>query len=370
MTIKDHLGSPEIGLDTYLRRRQIELASEHEHRHAIYLDLKYWITFRKAISGIETSSQAVALLELLRKQVRSGISFCPISESTFAELLKQGDLVTRQSTAGLIDELSLGVSLIPSEVRLNTELAHFIHTCGGKENDLYPLDQLVWTKLSYTLGNFYPSDTAFDAVTELALQKAFFDHLWSIPLSEIIVSMSGDLPDGEQDRFKNLAARLNHENVQHAGELKSFNAAYNIELSGVVDLVAEVAVAIVSDMAIKEGHAGLLRDSPAWGDYENQWKNLLIAAFSKDATKKSLRTMHINTCLHAAHRWNKSRKFEGNDFFDFHHACAALGYCDVFLTERSLKTMVTANHVALDKLYNCTVISDVSEAVTFVKSLT
>src|SRR6266436_4161094 len=69
----------------------------------------------------------------------------------------------------------------------------------------------------------------------------------------------------------------------------------------------------------------------------------------KDA-RRILRTLHIHASLHASVRWNKSRKLKPNDILDFHHAAAALAYCDAFFTERSVRNIATQHHIALDKL--------------------
>jgi hypothetical protein len=86
-----------------------------------------------------------------------------------------------------------------------------------------------------------------------------------------------------------------------------------------------------------------------------------------DHGKATLRTLHINTCLHAAMRWNKGQKFKANDFFDYQHAAAAVGYCDAFFTERTLCSVLTRGDFALDKLYACTVVSTPEAALRYVR---
>jgi hypothetical protein len=50
---------------------------------------------------------------------------CPISEAVFVELLKQSDAGSHLHSARIIDELSLGLALVPGQVRMATERAHF-----------------------------------------------------------------------------------------------------------------------------------------------------------------------------------------------------------------------------------------------------
>lgn len=359
--IETHLASPDISLGEHVRRRQRELGDSLQSRRVIYLDQKFWIILRGGAAGERSAPDEIALLALLKKEVASGTAFCPISQSTFAELLKQKDAATRLATAQLIDELSLGISLIPFDERIELELKHYIYSKNEKR-DLEPIRCLAWSKLSYVVGHVHPTNMGFDRATELALQKAFFDRMWTLSLSEMVQSLGDSMPSDMT--FDRLADRLNAGNTEHARELKSFPKTYAIELKGVLNLVAPIGAGIVSDMAELASGLSMPREGIEWFDLVQKWKTFLLKAFEQDEGKDILRTLHIYTCLHAAIRWNKAQQLEANDFHDFQHACAAMGYCDVFLTERGLKAMVTANHIALDVLYGCQVASNVKEALT------
>ncbi|OZB63361.1 MAG: hypothetical protein B7X39_19660 [Lysobacterales bacterium 14-68-21] len=98
-------------------------------------------------------------------------------------------------------------------------------------------------------------------------------------------------------------------------------------------------------------------------------RNLIALGLPRPVSWPQLRSLHINTCVHASLRWNKTEQFEANDFHDFHHAVAALAYCQFFLTERGLKTRVTARHVALDTLYGCRVAGSVPDAIALLREI-
>ncbi len=356
----------EESLENFVKRRQIELALTLEGKKAIYLDLKFWIILRNAAANKHTDYQEIKLLELLKEQVANGKVFCPISESTFTEIFKQRDAFTRLATAQLVDDLSLGVALIPFDLRINTELAHFVYSFR-MPNAVHPLNHLVWTKLSSVLGNTYFTNTALETKTELELQKSFFDYLWTIPLSKIVDMIDDKAPPPVN--YEKLSADLNASNKQYSAELRSFEQTYALEIKGAVELYAEVVAEIFNKIAEKETSEKVIKGSAQWLELELQCKNLLIGAFKKDATKDALRTLHIYTCIYALVRWNRSQQIKVNDFFDFHHASAALGYCDAFFTERSLHAMITSNKIALDKRYSCLVVATVSEAIEFLKTL-
>ncbi|WP_296560966.1 hypothetical protein [Pigmentiphaga sp.] len=73
--------------------------------------------------------------------------------------------------------------------------------------------------------------------------------------------------------------------------------------------------------------------------------------------------------MHAAVRWNKGQKFKANDFFDYQHAAAAVGYCDAFFTEHPLCSALTRSDLALDTLYGCIVESTPEAALQYVLSV-
>lgn len=364
-TIDEHRASPHVSLDEHVRRCQIQLARTVEGRRAVYLDVKYWILLRNVATGGGGASGEIELLRTLRTLAAAEELFCPISESTFAELFKQRDERTRRATAALIDELSGGVTLIPFYDRMTLEVEHFIRTQSGKPS-VMPPQSLVWSRISYVLGFLHPSETPFDPATELALQKAFFDHLWPFSLTEMVDRIGEKMPP-DNDQFGKLADNLNAGNVEHADEIHSFEQTYAAELRGAIDLLAPQAAEFVLDVAVGRAGDALPREGPAWDAYLYEWKSYLFSSLKSDEAKDALRTLHINTCLHASVRWNKAHKLEANDFYDFHHAAAALGYCDVFLTERPLKAMVTARHVALDTRYGCRIAASVSDALALLR---
>ena len=69
-------------------------------------------------------------------------------------------------------------------------------------------------------------------------------------------------------------------------------------------------------------------------------------------------SLRIPATLHAAIRWERNRKYEANDMHDIGHASTALPYFDTFLTEHSLRHLLTRKDLGLDRLYDCMVVSD------------
>lgn len=209
-----HRRHPEISIDQHVKEKALELTESIHGVEKIYLDTRFWVLLRDAYMERSTVRAADELLGEIRAAVAGKKALCPISESVFLELMKQQDLITRRATASLIDEFSHGVTLVPYEQRVAQELVGIIALPRPDGPEYHEPKELVWSKLSYVLGLVHPSKTAFDAEDELVIQKAFFDHMWKIPLVEVI-SYLEDENNFPPESFGEVADRLNALNRLH-----------------------------------------------------------------------------------------------------------------------------------------------------------
>ena len=334
--IEFHRQNPDLSLESYMREKRIEAGKLATSRKRIYLDLRFWILLRDVHLGRNQDGATSDLLALLKSSVSECKSICPISESVLIEILKQTDDMTRLATAELIDTLSLGVSLIPFDERVCQELSNAIYEQAGAQ-ELFSVQDLVWTKLVYVLGETHPSDMRFLPEDELAIQKAFADYLWYISLSNIIEKLG--VPDTSVD-MDAVAKKLNAENEKHQSVLRSYVQAFRIEFIGGLSLFAEVMQALFLEC-----------DQRGYKDFGAKWTDLSNKK-RFEAFAQSVPSLYINAACHAAVRWDQKRQLTGNDIIDFHHAHAALAYCDVFLTERALSTLLCQKHLGLNR-YKC-----------------
>lgn len=319
-----------------MRQKRIQLGAEVASRRRVYLDQRFWLLLRDASLGNCRETGVAELLALLRDSVREGKSICPISESVFVELLKQSDDSTRMATAQLIDELSLGVTLVPFDERIRQELCNSFYKHAGVA-ELIPIEELVWTKLSYVLGEVHPSNTSFQREDELAIQKAFADHMWDISLREM-VALIGVPPSSGMD-WESIATRINDNNRIHRSTLRSYPQTFKIEFEGGLSLFRDELV----QLSVEIGQRG----------YDVGSKLAHLSEKKRfEAFALSVPTIYINASCHAAVRWDQKRNLCGNDLFDFHHAQAALAYCNVFLTEKPLGEMLSQRHLGLAR-YRC-----------------
>ena len=364
-SIAEHLLSPNESFEQYVRNAEVNFGRSLLEKTSIYLDTKYWILLRDA-DHQEGFHQSKKLLALLKRGVEEGKVFCPISEALFIEIMRQECQFSREETAKLVDELSLGMAIVGIEERVHVEIDAFIRSTSGLPQRYLP-EQLVWRKLSYVLGIQRMPKAAIDLAMGVALQKAFFDHMCSTPLRDMIETISDTMCRAE-DRHQ-FVTKMNDDIARHSEELRSFPQAYDAEVRGIVDHLGGIALDVLQTIV---GEQGIVPSEGASNDQrarENRWKNLLHIALVRDKARKLLPTLNIPANLYASLRWNKGRMFKANDLWDFSHATAALGYCDAFFTERSLHTMVAQQHVELDKLYNCRIESNVDQAIGYMLQL-
>jgi len=346
-----HRQHPDVSLESHVRRKRIELGLEVSSLQRIYLDIRFWIMLRDVVLGRCQDEAVIALLNFLRETVSTGRAICPISESVLMELLKQRDPITRNATAQLIDDLSLGVALVPIDERISQELCHCVYGQHGVEN-LIPLEYLVWTKLAYVLGQVHPHETGLAPEDELAIQKAVCDDLWTTSLVEML-SHAGE-PNLYFD-WNSLADRLNAGSAEHFDQIKSYSQAFRAEFEGSFRLFKDQLLAISEEVTERSGmaFAPVNANEPAAKRFEK---------FSQ-----AIPTLHIGSSCHAAVRWDQKRNLTGNDLFDFHHAEAALAYCDVFLTEKPLASLLTQRHLGL-AIYTCQIFSAPRAALDWLRN--
>lgn len=167
--------------------------------------------------------------------------------------------------------------------------------------------------------------------------------------------------------FGDIANRLNRENAAHAPSMKSFAQVYRDEINGVLELAAPIAADVLQDMARKALGPAAQPSTEEREAITRQCLGLLRAAIRKPVGRRALRTLQVGALLHAALRWNRTQKLNANDMFDFHHAGAALGYCDVLLTDGPMHALLKQRHLAIERDFPCRVMSSVEDAADWVR---
>lgn len=349
-----HRAEPDVSVDEYLRRRQIELGRSLEGRRIVYLDMWVWNRISDHILKGTNDPSMAALYRRLLVEAAAGRIVCPVSESIFLELMKQSDPRTRIAAAEIIDALGGGACFMAPDTRMNTEVAHWVYESATKKT-LVPLDHLVWTVVPYVLGAMHPVDNRFPAAEQRVIQKAFIDRLWRTRLVDMVQTL--DQPKWKFDAMEGIAQRLNDANRDHQAELTSFRKVYADEATGGADVFAPMARRIIDDMYTRE--TGQPPPEAADGTQKNErmLRALMAKSLIDGGSRHVLRSLHIQAACHAAVRWNRGQKLSANTLFDFHHATAALAYCDAFLCDRPMAAFLTAGLITLHQEMGCFVAS-------------
>lgn len=360
VSLEEHLRHPEISMTAHIARRRAELAARLAGRRAIYLDLRYWVIIREVRAGLRTSAEDRKLVHHLEAVVTQDRAFCPITDATFMELMKIGNPDWRMATARLVDEFSCGVSLIPEEERIAEEADAFMRTAIVQRTP--GLKPSPWTSLSYVLGPLHPTGmTRLGEADQLAVQKAFFDYLWTLPLAEMAGALNFENFEDLSD-FQAAADQVNAGNAAHAGQMTSFEAVLEQEFQGMAELCAPfVDAAVLSLMP--------LASTPS-AERRKYWCNAIRLSLQNPEHARRLPTAHVQAVLHALLRWEfRQKKIEPNDFFDYMHGAAALGYCCAYLGEKGLAGALRHQRLKLAEIHDCYVTNRVSEAGEFVRKL-
>jgi len=349
-------------LDGYLKECRLALGSAIACRHKVYLDTKYWLLLRNNRLGRLNDPVIAKVSALLHKGARDAKLICPISAEVFLEILKQTDPVTLRCSIELIDALSEGVSLLAPQERVRMELLYFALRNMFGDSSCHSPEIFVWTKLAYVLGFMSFYNTPFSLEEELTAQKVFLDQMWQITLTEMVQKI-GFESFSEKSRLAHTSGELNTGKFAHADENSSYEETFLSEIAGILEILKPEFVEMISYLHEKFVAKVLSKQEIPASEEAQQLANIVYHGFRLKRFSTELPSLRVPAALHAAIRWETKRKYKQGDAYDIQNATAALPYFDTFLTENSLRHLLTRNDLALDSLYNCTVISDPKRAI-------
>lgn len=367
-TMDYHRNNPDVSLSDYYRKLRLELAASISAKTKIYLDTKFWVLLRNGSMYPSKHEQEYHLLQLALRLVESGSCIFPVSEDVFLEVIRQADKDTLLNTVKLIDLLSQGVSTLSHDERIQFELLNFWYSHLDQET--YSPQEMVWTKLSYTMGFGSFTHDGIPESENFILQKAFTDQMWSISLTdqiELMISNGAffDLPEPP------TAEGINEGQFAHTHEASSFKQMFMNELAGWVDVYGDMLCDLtehsytrMTGNSIPENHIDKERDKT-----KQEMCNMIYNIFRLDKMGTYLPSARITSGLYAAVRWDKKQKFQDHDFHDFRHASAALPYFNHFFTEKRLTHLVTQNQLKFDQMFGCKVCSKVTQAIKVLESI-
>lgn len=362
-TFDKHLKEPDKTFNQYLKEKKVDLGYSLKGIKKIYLDTKYWLLLRDAWLGRARHKEQADLLQLINKLKVEGMITCPISEDIFVEIIKQTDQETLKASIELIDNLSNGITLISREERWQTEIFHFIRTSLYKEELIHSIDELVWIKLPYTQGIQSPYSENLTQEQNNLIQKSFLDLMWSMSLSDLyeMIGMNKFKMYPHMPDFSNI---LNQEKENYCKNGLSFNAVYLSEIAFIIDFKKDYFNKLFVYLYKKQFGKDPDPEEVTKSNAGQLFANLIYNSFKLGSINNKLPTFDIEAGINAQIIYDVKRKYKSNDLHDINHAIAALPYCDIFLTEKNLKTFVTRKNLSYDKKYKCCVISDIDDAIS------
>jgi len=355
-------------IDEYIKSLKIQLGSDLAKKRLIYLDVNFWIYLRKCMMNENLESVYYEFYDLLLTLVKRNEVLCPINHSVFSELLKQDDFESRINTSKVIDLFSNSVTLIFEFEREDLELQYYIRQKLLGEQFLTPVEQYVWVKIPYIIGNTIPYNDKIDKATQKKIQIELFKHSWNITLEEMMRNYLRDSVLPFLDMSKR-ASKLNKGKFSHSNEMKSLERLLRIELKGGLSVYIDVVKNYFEMLSkyrpdiLRNLSSNLSINSPK--DLCNKIEEDVLTG----NIGRYLPDIYINTCIHTLMRWDKTRQFKANDFYDFEHARAALPYYQYFFTERSLKHMLSMKPYELTNKYNCGVENNIKKVNELLRSV-
>jgi hypothetical protein len=359
--MRRHHSQVGVSAGAYRTQRLALFRSRLVGRRAVLLDINYWIELEKAQSGTATNPVYDELLALLREKVAAGAIFCPTSTALMMELAKQEDRETRAACARLMDALSERACLLADDELVTLEIEGLL-TSAMRELPYGPPRHAAWAPVGCVQASVIPPPSPFPQTKQdrQRLEKVFFDDL----VAATVEQLAGMDWSHDPNTWRKLAERLTIGNKEHQHELAAFKEALSAEAIG----GAEACGSMIANAVDRVHKAlGLPQEAPEAAPY---WVRLIgIALGEKLEARAAAPLLFVRVGLHALLRWNKGQKYKPNDTFDFGHAAAALGYCDLFLTEGPLKSMLTRGPLHLEAVHACRVVADPKAALAALADL-
>jgi hypothetical protein len=191
--------------------------------------------------------------------------------------------------------------------------------------------------------------------------------MWARSLEELLTDTP--VPDDNSDNeLRANALRITESSAKRTSEMKSYEQVFVDEVAGLIEAYRpEISRAFRPYATVMLQAAGA--DSHDLPTVEQHGLDLAYSAAAAPKPHNALPLIRILAGLHAFIRWQRQRAFTFNDIFDLRHAAAAIPYCDVFLTEKFVKTACTSSLLDFGTAYNSRIICDEDEALDAVSQL-
>lgn len=361
-----HKSEPHVTPTQHIQQTNLVLGKRVCEKYRIYLDTNYWIYLRDAAMGRPSKEVHLLLLNKLSKLAQDSRIICPVSDILLSELLTQSDAKTRTATVGLMDLLSEGITIASFPERIKSEILYWIQSHTLNEESLHPVGQLIWTRTSHFLGHVFPTEHGQSQEDEKAVQKAFFDAMGSMSLTEVLETI-GHNNIASLEKPPQVFVNLNEGKFNNLVPGKSFDDLLLDEVRGCVDACWPHFLEVFA--YLYQTKTGMKPVAENEDEIHIMTSNLIVAALKNEKMGTYLPTLRILAGTHAAVRWDSKRKYKSGDWMDFKHAAIALPYFNAFFTDHSLAALLCNSPLEYDRLYNMRIISKEEDALSLIEKL-
>jgi hypothetical protein len=321
---------PKDDFTDIIRKRPYD---QIKNKKTVFLDLKYWISFRMILgeeNTLKMGSEQITLYKRIYKKLQelteSGKISCVISDSILSELEKMA-LNRRLETAKIMENLKTIIVL------------NGINACTF---EYINMDLIASGKLpfeDYHLSSVFEANrfvTARD-LAPLRVEQDVIHNIMYDAMSQMTITEYLKENDGERyDTSEMFAKMFNEWNLTDETE----NTFEQLLIQGL------------------ESQQKSLRELIKFQPTSDVNPADHLSSYQKHAPY-----LYLHAAIHAAMHLEKARKIHSNDFFDLSHSCMGVGYADYFFTEKKFHHLLRSKPIDCTAVYKCSIHSDPSEIV-------
>lgn len=326
----------------------------------VYLDMNHWIGLAKASIGHPQGEFLQGALEACRVARSQGIAVFVLSGTIYAEMLKIKDPAQRLDLAQVMDELTDFATLISRAAVMECELSALLDPSAWLPSPLSKVPLVgrgIRHAYGLSSGISIVRSSGEDATAELReeMGDAAFDRM----MEEMFLKAERSMLRGPADDDEEQALRAIGYFPEGPRGVTEDRAAQEREFKASLD----------SDPHWRRGR---LRDLVSCRELEIEFQNMLPRALrergltlgevitgpeSGRAFVRSMPSTEVSIEIKTAWHRNGEREWTANDIYDIDALALAVPYCDVVVTEKACRHILTVAGlpermctVVLDKL--------------------
>lgn len=337
-----------LALDTsgihHLPRKEFaELMRQRPYQHVqgkklIFIDLKYWVSFRIILEGEVTSmsddQQLIyrSIYDQLTLLTEKGNIACVVSDSILTEIEKM-PLERKLTTARIMDKLKVNVVL------------NGLNSCTFEFINIDRLSQGKQPIEDFHLSSVYEANRFLVAMTFKKFENEpdlivnlLHDSLSAMSVEEYLKETDGDFYDSSEKYAEMINTTKQVDTATHTyQELLIKGLESQIEpLKKILKYTPTGNIEPEKQMELYRNHAPFL---------------------------------YLHSAIHAAINIERERKAHKNDYYDLAHSCIGVGYADYFLTEKKFHHLLKSPPIDCTARYRCEIYSEPAEILNLLEQL-